>query len=621
MKLFLYLEQNTHYLMKKNSKYILFCFMFYSLSIFSISAQTIWTETFSNGCASGCLATSYGGWTQTTTGTNGAGANIWYISGEECGNAVGMCGSSCGSTDPSLHIGANENAPCTAWFCSNIPADCGAAYNDISTSWCSGISVVTNKRIQSPTINCSGYSNIMLSFNFIHNGNDGTNDQCSVEYYDGSTWTTLGVLPRTVGICSPQGYWTNYTIPLPASANNNPNVRIGFNWKNNANNAGSDPSVAIDDIVLYVKPNSCYNSAFAVYTGAGCTANCNLTEYAGFTSMCNGTSIPCSGSCPSATSSQYFTIPSGCSATLTASFQRRCNGIGCAVCSNTCNIMTSSSGCCNSGMDANDYLKVGGSLPPTWTNQINLSNGYTSVCGSGSASTAFSTSGNTITATGSNNGGAIIQYAQTGGVLFLEGRADRMDEIITFTINIASGCNCADIVLPVDIFAFTAELKNGLVELKWITKNEQHLSHYRIDKSTDGIHFSTIAKVPSENSPFEKTYSIIDDNPIPGITYYKLTPVNLSGYDEQFIMRDLLYQLHYELFTYEILQDDMVFHFHNFDEYTSFELIDLNGKKIFDIPVVSKNDYSISNSSIPKGIYLGVIKTKYLTYTQKIVVY
>lgn len=603
-------------------KYIFICGVILIQLHWIVNAQTIWTETFSNGCASGCLATSYGGWTQTATGANGGASNIWYVSGAECGNAPGLCGSSCGGTDPSLHISANPIGECSCIFC---PTDCGAAYDASSIGACFGIcgssNVTTNKRIESPVINCTGYSNIILSFNFIHNGNDGSNDECSVWYYDGSAWNNLGVLPRTVGICSPQGYWTNYTIQLPASANNNPNVRIGFNWKNNANGAGTDPSVAIDDIVLYVKPASCYNSAFAVYTSAGCTANCNLTEYTGFGSMCNGTSSGC-GSCPGTgpTLSQNFTIPAGCTATLTAAFMRRCNGIGCSVCSNTCNIMSATSGCCNSGIDANDYLKVGGSLAPVSTTTVNLSNGYTSTCGGGVASTAFSLSGNTITATGSNNGGAIIQYVQTGGTLFLEGRANRMDEIISFTLDIQSGCLCSDVVLPVDIFAFNAIPKNNLIELKWITKNEKHLSHYKIEKSTDGVNFQQVLSVPSENAVYEKTYTAYDDNPVLGISYYKLTPVNVSGEDEKYIIRDVLYQLEYQPFSYSVQNDELLLQFTNYEISTSFSISNMNGQVIYEISKIENAQYSVSTSAIGKGIYIGILKNRYQIYTYKIIV-
>lgn len=130
----------------------------------------------------------------------------------------------------------------------------------------------------------------------------------------------------------------------------------------------------IDSIVVFSQSTVCYNSAFAAYTGGGCTANCDLTEFSGFSSMCNGTLSGC-GSCPNTgpTLTQYFTIQTGCTATLTASFERRCNGNGCTSCFSSCGSMNTSNGCCNSGLDANDYLKVGGSTSPTYSNTIDLS--------------------------------------------------------------------------------------------------------------------------------------------------------------------------------------------------------------------------------------------------------
>ncbi len=560
-------------------------------------SQTIWTETFSNGCASACLATSYGGWTETLTGANGADANIWYISGAECGNNVGACGTACGGANPSLHIGS---APTSM-------GDVGAAYD--AGGLCGFLTCPqTNKRIQSPTINCTGYSNIVLSFNFIHNGNQPGKDEGSVVYFDGSTWSTLGILPRTVGICTPQGYWTNYTIDLPSSANNNPNVKIGFNWMNNDDGTGTDPSVAVDNISIYVKPVFCYNSAYASYTGGGCTANCVLSEFAGLTAMCT-VSSGC-GACPATgpVATQLFTIPAGCSATITASFQRRCNGIGCDVCTSPCNNVSATSGCCNSGMDANDYLKVGGSLAATSSASINLSPGYTSACGGGAGTTAFALSGNTITATGSNNGGAILQWAQTGGVLFLEQRANRMDEIVTFTVAITSTCTCKTI-LPVDIVSFWAEPQPSFIDLRWLVKNEKNLLSYKIEKSYDGIAFMEVGKINAQNTEQEKVYELIDDNPQEGISYYRLSTINKDLTNGNYIVRDVLYKLEYTKFSYYQQGDILQLHFNSTEINNAFVLYDLTGKIIYTIPIIETTEYNINTSAIPKGLYVGSISS------------
>ncbi|MBI4930801.1 MAG: hypothetical protein HY841_08575 [Bacteroidetes bacterium] len=214
-----------------------FCF-------FISHSQTFWTEAFQNGCVSGCFATAYtgtnGAWTQTSTGTNDAQSNKWFVSGSECGNAAGVCGSTCGGTDPSLHIGVDDGF---------TTQDAGASYNAggfCGTLFC----VTTNMRTESPVINCSGKSTITLAFNYMENG-DGVNDDASLWYYNGATWAQLDPLAKPpLGACSPSGKWTAFSIALPASANNNPNVKIGFNWKNNDDGIGTDPSFAVDDIAL-----------------------------------------------------------------------------------------------------------------------------------------------------------------------------------------------------------------------------------------------------------------------------------------------------------------------------------------------------------------------------------
>jgi gliding motility-associated-like protein len=207
------------------------------------NAQTvIWSEGFQNGCASDCLASGYTGsegpWTVMSTGTNGSDANTWYVSGAECGNAATACGTDCGATDPSLHVGSNAS----------IFGDIGAAYLNGGAGF---FDPLTDSRAESPTIDLSGQSTITLSFNYIENG-DGVNDNATLWYFNGTVWSQIDALAKTALTCAPQGTWTAYSVILPASANNNANVKIGFRWVNNDDGVGTDPSFAVDDIQLTV---------------------------------------------------------------------------------------------------------------------------------------------------------------------------------------------------------------------------------------------------------------------------------------------------------------------------------------------------------------------------------
>jgi hypothetical protein len=210
----------------------------------STGQTPFWTEGFSNGCTAVCstYTGTNGTWTVSSTGTNGASANSWFYSCAENGNAAGACGSTCGS-DPSLHVGNVSSSTAAFIFCPT--GDCGAAYDDSSPA------EMTSTRAESPLINCSGYSNIALSFNYIENG-QAASDDGSLWYYDGALWALLSNTPKTIGCGGFSNLWTTFSIQLPSSANNNPNVKIGFNWTNNGDGVATDPSYAIDDISLSV---------------------------------------------------------------------------------------------------------------------------------------------------------------------------------------------------------------------------------------------------------------------------------------------------------------------------------------------------------------------------------
>lgn len=231
-------------------KIYLLIIAFYA-SVLVSSAQVFWTEDFATGCNQGTLASAYTGtngtWTIASTGTNDPYANTFYVGAQEAGNPIGMCGTGCaGTIDATLHLG-NVAIPAAS-----LAADNGASYSSGGVCASFSICVITNTRAESPIINCTGKSSITISFGYMENGST-TLDDATLWYSadGGTTWTLLDNMGKTLfGTCSPQGMWTAYSFALPTSANNNPSVKIGFNWTNNDDGVGTDPSFAVDDITL-----------------------------------------------------------------------------------------------------------------------------------------------------------------------------------------------------------------------------------------------------------------------------------------------------------------------------------------------------------------------------------
>ncbi|MFZ5553080.1 MAG: hypothetical protein ACOZCO_08190 [Bacteroidota bacterium] len=224
------------------------------ISATAAAPVVFYTETFDGTvCAagSGCDP-SIVGWTSVSLGGEGADANRWYVSCQENGNAAGACGSGCG-TNQTLHLGNVSTSSAAPFFCPS--GDCGAAYD------ASGAGEVTNKRAESPTINCTGRSSITVDFLYIENGQT-TFDNATLWYFDGAVWAQIDDMPKTATGCLGQGIWATRSVALPASANNNPNVRIGFRWVNNGDGTGTDPSCAINDVTLTSNPVSDFTAEY-----------------------------------------------------------------------------------------------------------------------------------------------------------------------------------------------------------------------------------------------------------------------------------------------------------------------------------------------------------------------
>jgi hypothetical protein len=92
----------------------------------------------------------------------------------------------------------------------------------------------------------------------------------------------------------------------------------------------------------------------------------------------------------------------------------------------------------------------------------------------------------------------------------------------------AHGPNCSG-DLGVDLLDFTVTPINNSVHLQWQTASETNSSYFSIEKSADGINFSSIGTVNAAgNSSTLKQYSFTDNTPF-YINYYRLKEVDLDG--------------------------------------------------------------------------------------------
>jgi hypothetical protein len=85
-------------------------------------------------------------------------------------------------------------------------------------------------------------------------------------------------------------------------------------------------------------------------------------------------------------------------------------------------------------------------------------------------------------------------------------------------------------VLPVKFISVSALRKEKQVEVKWEIATEQNISIYKVQSSTDGVHFTTIANLnPAGNNNNYQAYSFVDTYVPEGTRYYQVQAVTLDG--------------------------------------------------------------------------------------------
>lgn len=211
-----------------------------------------WTEDFgqsekdgNQGLLAEEAKTDNGNWTLTKLDLTGQKPNKWYISSMECGLNLGDCSKSFSEDNTNL----NNTLHVSYHSFANKP--------DPSATYWKNESSMTDSRIESPMIDCRGKQNIVISFDYFSGGIVGQ-DFFSIYLFDGTNWNLISTFgpSETSTLCASQNKnsWTSSGgFPLPIIANNNPEVRLGFRWRNESSVAGNSliRSVAIDNIKVF----------------------------------------------------------------------------------------------------------------------------------------------------------------------------------------------------------------------------------------------------------------------------------------------------------------------------------------------------------------------------------
>ena len=91
------------------------------------------------------------------------------------------------------------------------------------------------------------------------------------------------------------------------------------------------------------------------------------------------------------------------------------------------------------------------------------------------------------------------------------------------------------VVLPIELTDFTAQCNTDKVTVNWTTATETNNNYFDIEKSSDAVSFSSIAKITGAGSTsVSHNYKYMDDNPNSGVSYYRLKQTDYNGNSKTF---------------------------------------------------------------------------------------
>ncbi len=192
-----------------------------------------------------------------------------------------------------------------------------------------------------------------------------------------------------------------------------------------------------------------------------------------------------------------------------------------------------------------------------------------------------------------------------------------------YTVNISSA-------LPVELVDFRANLTNeNTTDLNWTTASELNASHFVVERSNDGVNFHSLAeKAAAGNSATNLYYNLVDKNPFPGTSYYRLRMVDLDGTEDFSPVRSIYLMSN----KFEVLsifpnpsKENVHVKYHvEKDRPVQFELTDVTGKSILFFEknaIQGENAALVEVTDLAPGIYFLTVFDGISSITERVVKY
>lgn len=164
--------------------------------------------------------------------------------------------------------------------------------------------------------------------------------------------------------------------------------------------------------------------------------------------------------------------------------------------------------------------------------------------------------------------------------------------------------------LPVELLSFQATQAGSAVHVIWSTATELNSSHFFVQRSIDAIQWESIGMVEAAgNSTTARVYRLIDEQPLPNLSYYRLEQVDHDGSIEHSGIVPISFTgvgPVIQVFPNPADTEAQVF-IESIDGPAVLSVIDAAGRKVTERQISSGNTHVLEVIGLPSGAYMVVL--------------
>jgi len=179
--------------------------------------------------------------------------------------------------------------------------------------------------------------------------------------------------------------------------------------------------------------------------------------------------------------------------------------------------------------------------------------------------------------------------------------------------------------LPVELLYFEAKQTDKKVVLDWATASESNNHFFQLERSKDAINYEIVGMVSGAgNSNQQKNYSFTDNEPLTGVSYYKMVQTDFNGEIEEFgpeMVEFLSGAIEPEVYPNPFTDKLNVFVEGLPVKSTDIQIVDLSGRMVQGWNILSQSNANteINTKDLPAGIYMLKINSGKNFITKRIV--